>query len=165
MMDKQSWIITLERDDETGELILPLPEQLLESQEWKTGDVLEWIDNKDGSWTMKKKEELQWVLVEAISQFRQRYMVQVPVGTDQFGNNKANWALDTVTLEEAKEFSQKHLGEVITSHRVVTEKEALALCDEDNEYTQMWNDEHKIKTFFTKMDEHISDNDYAQDQG
>ena len=40
MMDKQSWIITLERDDETGELILPLPEQLLESQGWKTGDVL-----------------------------------------------------------------------------------------------------------------------------
>lgn len=165
MMDKQSWIITLEKDEETGDLVLPLPEELMEGQGWKTGDTLEWIEKKDGTWTMKKKEELQWVLVEAISQFRQRYMVQVPVGTDQFGNNKADWALDTVTLEEAKEFSQKHLGEVITSHRVVTEEEALRLCDEDNEYTQVWNNEHKINVFFTKVDEHISGDDYAQDQG
>ena len=123
-MDKQSWTITLVEDEDTGDLILPLPEGLLESQGWKTGDTLEWIDNKDGSWTMKKKEELQWVLVETVSQFRQRYMVQVPVGTDQFGNDKLDWALDTVTLEEAKEFSQKHLGETIISHRVVTEEEA-----------------------------------------
>ena len=164
MMDKQNWTIALVEDEETGDLILPLPEGLLESQGWKTGDTLEWIDNGNGSWTMKKKEALQWVLVEAISQFRHRYMVQVPVGTDQYGNNKANWALDTVTLEEAKEFSQKHLGEVITSHRVVTEEEALKLCDEDNDYTQMWNDEHKINVFFTKVDEHISDSDYAAEK-
>jgi len=161
MMDKQNWTIALEEDKETGDLILPLPEELLESQGWKTGDTLEWIDNGNGSWTMKKKEALQWVLVETISQFRQRYMVQVPVGTDQYGNNKADWALDTVTLEEAKEFSQKHLGETIISHRVVTEEEALVMCDEDNEYTQMWNTEHKINTFFTKVDEHISGDDYA----
>jgi len=160
-MDKQSWTIALVEDEDTGDLILPLPEGLLESQGWKTGDTLEWIDNKDGSWTMKKKESLQWVLVETISQFRQRYMVQVPVGTDQFGNDKADWALDTVTLEEAKEFSQKHLGETIISHRVVSEEEALNLCDEDNDYTQVWNTEHKINTFFTKVDEHISASDYA----
>jgi hypothetical protein len=161
MMNKQNWTIALEEDKETGDLILPLPEELLESQGWKTGDTLEWIDNGNGSWTMKKKEALQWVLVETISQFRQRYMVQVPVGTDQFGNNKADWALDTVTLEEAKEFSQKHLGETIISHRVVSEEEALNLCDEDNEYTQAWNTEHKINTFFTKVDEHISGDDYV----
>ena len=160
-MDKQSWTITLVEDEDTGDLILPLPEGLLESQGWKTGDTLEWIDNKDGSWTMKKKEELQWVLVETVSQFRQRYMVQVPVGTDQFGNDKLDWALDTVTLEEAKEFSQKHLGETIISHRVVTEEEALALCDQDNEYTQVWNNDHKISAFFTKVEEHISASDYV----
>ena len=160
-MDKQSWTITLVEDEDTGDLILPLPEGLLESQGWKTGDTLEWIDNKDGSWTMKKKEELQGVLVETVSQFRQRYMVQVPVGTDQFGNDKSDWALDTVTLEEAKEFSQKHLGETIISHRVVTEEEALALCDQDNDYTQVWNNDHKINTFFTKVEEHISASYYV----
>jgi len=153
MMDKQSWTIALEEDKETGDLVLPLPEKLLESQGWKTGDTLEWIDNKDGSWTMKKKENLQWVLVETISQFRQRYMVQVPVGTDQYGNNKADWALDTVTLEEAKEFSQKWLGETIISDRVVSLEEALELSDIDNDYCSGWSDETKIKNFFTKEDD------------
>jgi hypothetical protein len=42
---------------------------------------------------------------------------------------------------------------VITSHRVVTEDEAIALCDEDNDYTAGWTKEQKIKSFFTKEGE------------
>ena len=34
---KTSWIIGLEEDPETGDLILPLPDELLESQGWKIG--------------------------------------------------------------------------------------------------------------------------------
>ena len=105
-MGKQ-WIISLEEDPETGDLILPLSDDILEDAGWKTGDTIEWIDNKDGSWTMRKKEETQWVLVETVSMFRERYMVEVPVGTDRYGKDKSEWALDTVVLEEAKEFSQK----------------------------------------------------------
>jgi hypothetical protein len=149
----------LEEDPETGDLILPLNDDILEQTGWKTGDSIDWIDNKDGSWTMKKIET-QWVLVETISTFRERYMVEVPVGTDQYGKDKADWALDTVTLEEAKEFSQQHLGETIVSHRVVTKEEALAMCDKDNDYARVWNDELKIKTFFTTMEEHIRENNY-----
>lgn len=158
-MAKKTWTISLEEDPETGDLILPLNDDILAETGWKTGDTIDWIDNKDGSWTMKKIET-QWVLVETISTFRERYMVEVPVGTDQYGKDKADWALDTVTLEEAKEFSQEHLGETIVSHRVVTKEEALALCDKDNDYARVWNDELKVKTFFTTMEEHIRENNY-----
>ena len=58
---------------------------------------------------MNNKEETQLVLVECVSTFRQRYMVEVPVGTDDYGNDKTLWALDTVTMQEAKEFSQEYL--------------------------------------------------------
>ena len=158
-MANKSWTINLEEDPETGDLILPLNDDILEQTGWKTGDSIDWIDNKDGSWTMKKIET-QWVLVETVSMFRERYMVEVPVGVDRYGKDKAEWALDTVTLEEAKEFSQEHLGETIVSHRVVTKEDALAMCDKDNDYAKKWNDELKIKTFFTSMAEHIRENDY-----
>jgi hypothetical protein len=52
-------------------------------------------------------------------------------------------------MQEAREFSQEHLGEQIVSHRVVTKEEALKLCDQDNEYTKEWDEELKIKNFFT----------------
>jgi hypothetical protein len=48
------WTITVEEDPETGELILPLPEDMLQLQGWVEGDTLEWIDNKDGSWILQK---------------------------------------------------------------------------------------------------------------
>ncbi len=154
-MANKTWTINLEEDPETGDLILPLNDDILEGTGWKTGDNIEWIDNKDGSWTMKKIET-QWVLVEAVSMFRERYMVEVPIGTDNYGKDKTDWALDTVTMGEAKEFSQEHLGETIVSHRVVSKEKALKMCDKENKYCKSWNDDLKIKTFFTSMT-HIRD--------
>ena len=49
-----SWTITLEEDPETGDLIMPLAEEILESAGWKEGDTLEWVDNKDGTWILRK---------------------------------------------------------------------------------------------------------------
>ena len=143
-----SYIVKLEEDLETGDLILPLPEKLLEETGWKTGDTLDWKDNGDGTFSMTKQktEKTEWVLVEAISQFRERYMVEVPKG-------KAEWALDTVTLNEAQEFSQQHLGEQIVSHRVLSKEEVLDLCDKDNDYAKTWNDEYKFNTFVTPWKE------------
>jgi hypothetical protein len=158
-MANKTWTINLEEDPETGDLILPLNDDILEQTGWKTGDSIDWIDNKDGSWTMKKIET-QWVLVEAVSMFRERYMIEVPVGVDRYGKDKTLWALDTVTLGEAKEFSQEHLGETIVSHHVVTREDALSMCDKDNDYARVWNDELKVQTFFTSMAEHIRENDY-----
>ena len=48
------WTVTVEEDPETGELILPLPQDMLDMQGWKEGDTLEWQDNGDGSWSLKK---------------------------------------------------------------------------------------------------------------
>ena len=51
------WTITLEEaDDGSGDLILPFPEDLLKDAGWVEGDIIQWIDNKDGSWTMRKKD-------------------------------------------------------------------------------------------------------------
>lgn len=151
----KTWTIDV-KENEDGEAFIEFPPEVLEGLDWKEGDTVEWIDNKDGSWTLKKRE-LQWVMVETISTFRQRYMVQVPVGVDDYGHNKADWALDTVSMEEAKEFSQKHLGETIVSHRVVTEEEALRLCDEDNNYARVWADDKKVEAFFTTWKEQEDD--------
>jgi hypothetical protein len=48
------WTVTVEEDPETGELILPLPQDMLDMQGWKEGDTLEWQDNGDGSWALIK---------------------------------------------------------------------------------------------------------------
>jgi len=148
----KSWTIELQNDPETGDCILEFPPDMLKETGWKEGDVLEWKDNNDGTFSMTKKET-QWVLVECISMFRERYMVEVPVGVDQYGKDKAEWALDTVTMEEAKEFSQEHLGEQIVSHRVVSKEEALELFDKDNAYFKSWDEETKIKNHFTTWKE------------
>jgi hypothetical protein len=88
-----------------------------------------------------------WVLVETVSMFRQRYMIEVPA-------TNPDWALDDVTMETPKEFSQQHIGETIVSHRVMPSiDEALALCDIDNDYCRGWTNEQKLKAFFTKEGE------------
>lgn len=90
------------------------------------------------------------VLVETVSTFRLRYVVEVPVG-------EKDWALDTVVVQEAKEFSQNYLDEIIVSHRVVSKEEALSMCDEDNTYASSWTEEQKVKTFFTMESEKSSE--------
>ena len=144
-----STVVTLVTDPETGDLVLPLDDEIFSETGWEIGDTLEWVDQKDGSWLLRKKEisqEKEWVLVECISTFRERYMVEVPKGEEL-------WALDTVVMNEAKEFSQKHLGETIVSHRVISEEDALTLCDNENDYAKPWDNEHKMKAFFTKEGE------------
>jgi hypothetical protein len=54
-MHKTSWTVTVEEaDDGSGDIVLPLPPELLETQGWKEGDTLQWTDMGDGSWTMSK---------------------------------------------------------------------------------------------------------------
>ena len=51
----EKWTITVEEaEDGSGDLILPLPPELLDMQGWKEGDTLEWNDLGDGSWTISK---------------------------------------------------------------------------------------------------------------
>jgi len=37
------------------QLLLDLGTELCEQMGWRVGDVLEWTDNKDGSWSLSKK--------------------------------------------------------------------------------------------------------------
>lgn len=142
---KKNWIVEIQEQD--GEYYLPLSDEMLEGTNIEIGDTVVWRDLGNGSWSLRKKEpETELVLVECISTFRQRYLVEVPKG-------KPEYALDTVTMEEAKEFSQQHLGETIVSHRVVNQEEALKMCNEENDYCSSWTDEHKMDVFFTKMKE------------
>ena len=103
----------------------------------------DWVDNLRGN-----DMETELVLVECIQTYRMRYMVEVPVG-------RAGWALDTVSCDEAKEFSQLSLGETIVSHRVVSKEEVLKLCDEDNEYCSSWTEEMKFDVFVTTDNEDL----------
>jgi len=49
------WTVTVEEaDDGSGDVVLLLPQELLDLQGWKEGDTLEWTDNKDGSWSITK---------------------------------------------------------------------------------------------------------------
>ena len=140
----KSWVVDVQ-ENEDGELFIELNDEILEGSGFKVGDDVVWEDNKDGSFTLKKSENV-WVMVEAVQQYRMRYMVQAPADHPEY-------ALDDVVMQTAKEFSQLDIGEVIVSHRVVSTEEALRICDEDNNYTQGWTEEHKIKSFFTKVGE------------
>jgi len=61
------------------------------------------------------------------------------------------WAMDSVVMEEANEFSQKSIGELIIDYKILSEKDVLSICDEDNDYCQSWSDEKKIEVFCTRM--------------
>ena len=137
-------IVELEQD-ENGDLILPLGDELCSELGWKVGDTIQWIDNGDGSWSMKKMEK-ELVLVECVSTFRMRYVVEVPAG-------KKEWAMDTVVMNEAEELSQEHLGEQIVSHRVISEDEYLRIFDEDNDYLKSWDNNQKFRMIHRWVDE------------
>ena len=60
MSKPTQWTITVEEaDDGSGDLVLPLTDEIMASAGWQIGDTLEWIDNKNGTWSIKKKENEQ----------------------------------------------------------------------------------------------------------
>ena len=55
---KQRFVCEIVADpDSPDDLLLNLGDELCGEMNWSVGDVLEWIDNKDGSWTLKKKTD------------------------------------------------------------------------------------------------------------
>ena len=89
----------------------------------------------------------RYVVVTAVSTFRERYVV--PVDELQALNPDMpvdpKWALDLVTCEEVEEFSQLHIGEQIVDMAEKTEDEVLELFDKDNDYLKEWDKDQKIK--------------------
>ena len=89
------------------------------------------------------------VMVDAFSTYRMRYCIEVPEHLTP--EQAKEWAMDTVTCEEAAEFSQLWLGEQISSTRIVSDDEVVQLFDEDNDYLKEWNRELKFR-MVTKID-------------
>ena len=95
----------------------------------------------------------KFVLVETISQYRMRYVIEVPDDhmEREYPCTAGQWAEDTVTCEDMREFSQHWVGESILSSREISRDETLALCDIDNDYCSSWSDDQKIHTFVTEV--------------
>ena len=52
---KKSWTLDVKEDPDTKDIVLEFTDDMLEEFGWATGDVIEWKDNGDGSWTLTKK--------------------------------------------------------------------------------------------------------------
>lgn len=149
----KTWTLEIQMN-EYNEPFIEFPPDALADVGWVEGDVVEWEDMGNGSWSLKKKEH-EWVLVEAIQQYRMRYLVQVPKG-------KKEWAEDTVVMKEAKEFSQLDIGETVTSSRVISEEDALKLCREDNDYIKSWDNGLVKKNMFTSVEDLNAQNERGE---
>jgi hypothetical protein len=95
----------------------------------------------------------KFVLVDTISQYRMRYIIEVPDDHNEkeYPCSAEQWAMDTVTAEEMKEFSQLWIGESIFSTREIAKEEIIPLCDKENSYCQSWDDEKKMEVFVTPI--------------
>jgi len=136
------------QEDEQGELVIQIPQEMLDELNWETGDKLKWVDNYNGTFTLTKlpMRPRKLALVETVSVFRHRYVVEVPEG-------KLSWAEDTVVSEEAEEFSQKHLEETIVSSREISVEEMQNLFVRDNDYLKDWTLEKIYERGITQIDD------------
>lgn len=92
----------------------------------------------------------KYVLVEAVQMHRMRYVVEL------LEEEPTEWALDTVTMQEAKELSQEDLGETIISHRVLAGglAEAIQIARDDTpDVAGQWDDALVIKNHITPLRE------------
>ena len=56
MTDNNRWIVTIEEDPDTKELVIPFSPAMLAQVGWDFGDIILWKDNQNGSFTLTKKE-------------------------------------------------------------------------------------------------------------
>jgi hypothetical protein len=55
----KTYTIQIQFDEREGEYYIPLPDEMLKALAdlgWNVNDDLEWIDNQDGTFLLKKKE-------------------------------------------------------------------------------------------------------------
>jgi len=52
----KSWTLEVQKLED-GDQYIEFPKELMEEVGWEDGDVLKWIDNGDGSWTLKKLDD------------------------------------------------------------------------------------------------------------
>lgn len=134
------WTVTVDQDG-----VINLPQEVLESLDLKTHDYVEFVSDNDKQQVLVKKLPVKRVLVETVSTFRMRYVVELQQ------HEPDEYALDTVVMGDAVEFSQKYLDETVVTHREVSADEVLAMCDIDNDYADSWTDDKKFEVFVTAL--------------
>jgi endonuclease YncB( thermonuclease family) len=55
-MNKRYTIELETADDGSGDLVLPLSDEIMTEAGWSIGDTIEWVDNNNGTWTLRKKQ-------------------------------------------------------------------------------------------------------------
>jgi len=56
-IEKNYWQVKVTEDPETGDLILPIPEELMKLQKWDIGTKLEWVTLENNVFVLKKANE------------------------------------------------------------------------------------------------------------
>lgn len=125
------------------DVVMPLPDEVIDGTGWQLGDKIEFTKTENGSVVMKKFET-ELVMVETVSIFRIRYVVEVPKGKKEYAADSVISGRDTDNVEIV-EFSQEHIDENILSTRVIDEAEYIRMFDEDSAYLKSWTDEQKLK--------------------
>jgi len=54
MATDAKWTVNVEEDPDTGDLLLPFPEDMLESMGWQEGDTLSWNIDENNNITLTK---------------------------------------------------------------------------------------------------------------
>jgi hypothetical protein len=131
-----------------GEHYIHLNDEILEATGLKIGDSIKWVDNSDGSWSMKKMDDsLKYYVVDVLSTFRNRYVIKAKSLVD---------AMDEVGFNEHdpdfKEFSQKHLGTQILDGREISYSDIIQLQYSDNDYLSSWTESEVIERLTNTID-------------
>ena len=51
------YIVKIEKEPNSDELFLTFPDELIKSLDWREGDVIQWVSNNDGSWSLIKEDK------------------------------------------------------------------------------------------------------------
>ena len=87
------------------------------------------------------------VLVETLSQYRVRYVIEID--DNDLDSVAVEHALNIFSQDDYSyidivEFSQLHLGEIDLSSREISKDEYLRLFNEDNDYLKTWTETQKL---------------------
>ena len=55
MSKNKQWTVAVDYDVSLDYHFIPVPEELVQELGWDVNDILIWVDNEDGSWTIKRK--------------------------------------------------------------------------------------------------------------
>ena len=127
MSEVRSFVLPVEEDPITKDILAALPREFLQRADWRAADVVQFVEVPPGVFelvnvTKRERdatatEQLPLFIVETIISHRMRFAVRAA---------SAELAQDAVVQQKATEFDQNFLGEQLFSLHEVTEEQYLA---------------------------------------